>query len=152
MKNIFNKYASKSGSIGQDLSKSIFAFTELMRMLKEKQLLGKIPKIAISETISAINKKKQSKNVLAGIEEDDFPTFIVYLTDLLWQQDPENKKDEPFGLKVENVILKMLEEEKNVRELFDPKILKLKEEIEFNEDIAIPEVRSHLIQDYKKSR
>lgn len=64
-----------------------------MRMLKEKQLLGKIPKIAISETISAINKKKQSKNVLAGIEEDDFPTFIVYLTDLLWQQDPENKKD-----------------------------------------------------------
>lgn len=53
---------------------------------------------------------------------------------------------------MENVILKMLEEEKNVRELFDPKILKLKEEIEFNEDIAIPEVRSHLIQDYKKSR
>lgn len=44
----------------------------------------------------------------------------------------------------------MLESEKNVRELFDPKIQKLKEQIEFDEDLSIPDVKKLLIQDYKK--
>ena len=65
--------------------------------------------------ISHINKKKKQKNLLGGIEEQDFGTFIIYLTDLFMQQNTESQKDEPFGLKVEKVILKMLEDEKNVR-------------------------------------
>ena len=101
--------------------------------------------------ISHINKKKKQKNLLSGIEEEDFPTFIIYLTDLITRQDTENKKDEPFGNKVEKVILKMLEDEKNVRELFDPKILKLKEEVEFKEDIEIPDVSSCDIIGVQKS-
>lgn len=38
--------------------------------------------------------------MLGGVYEQDFPTFILYFTDLLLQQDVENKKDEPYGLKV----------------------------------------------------
>ena len=37
--------------------------------------------------ISHINKKKKQKNLLGGIEEEDFPTFIIYLTDLIMKQD-----------------------------------------------------------------
>lgn len=70
-------------------------------MLKEKGLLTKIPKIAINQIITTINqKRKKERNVLGGVYEQDFPTFILYYTDLIMQQDTENKKDEPYGLKV----------------------------------------------------
>ncbi len=81
-----------------------------MRLLKDKGLLVKIPKIAINEIITTINqKRKKQRNILGGVYQQDFPTFILYLTDLILQQDMQNKKDEPFGLKVEKVILKLLE-------------------------------------------
>lgn len=58
-----------------------------MRMLKDKGLLSKIPKIAINEIITTINqKRKKQRNVLGGVYEQDFPTFILYYTDLLMQQ------------------------------------------------------------------
>lgn len=44
----------------------------------------------------------------------------------------------------------MLEDEKNVRELFDPKILKLKEEISYDEEIPIPDVMMLLFRNTKK--
>lgn len=44
------------------------SFTDLMRMLKEKNL-NKIPKIIINEIITYINrKKKYNTNVLVGVE------------------------------------------------------------------------------------
>lgn len=36
--------------------------------------------------ISHINKKKKQRNLLGGIDEDDFSTFLIYLTDLITQQ------------------------------------------------------------------
>lgn len=123
-----------------------------MRMLKDKNLIAKIPKIARNEIITTINqKRKKERNVLGGVYEQDFPTFILYYTDLFIQQDRENKKDEPYGLKVEKVLLKMLEGEKNVKELFDPKIQKLKEELEFNENLEIPQVRWSIYAGFQKS-
>ena len=44
----------------------------------------------------------------------------------------------------------MLEDEKNVRELFDPKILKLKEEIAYDKEIPIPDVMVLLFRNTKK--
>ncbi len=80
-----------------------------MRLLKDKNLIAKIPKIAINEIITTINqKRKKEKNVLGGIYEEDFPTFILFFTDLLMQQDAVSKKDEPFGIKVEKVVLRLL--------------------------------------------
>jgi len=67
--------------------------------------------------------------VLGGIYEEDFTVFLLYYTDLLLIFDKSNKVDEPMGVKVEKVILRLLEGENNVRELFDPKIQKLKEDL-----------------------
>lgn len=133
IKSLFINYASKSAPLSEDKELNILSFTEIMRMLKDKNLLAKIPKIAVNEIITTINqKRKKERNILGGVYEQDFPTFILYFSDLLVQQDTLNKKDEPFGLKVEKVILKLLENEKFAKDLFDPKIQALKEELEYD--------------------
>lgn len=78
----------------------MLSFTSVMRLLKDKNLINRLPKIYINEIISNINQKyKKERNVLGGVYEEDFATFILYFTDLLLQQEHYGK-DEPFGLKV----------------------------------------------------
>ena len=66
--------------------------------------------------MTAINhKKRKNKNILGGIYENDFPIFIVYLTDLYLQTEKGHQKDEPFGMKVEKMIRILVEDEKMAR-------------------------------------
>jgi hypothetical protein len=83
------------------------SFTDLMRMLKDKNL-NKIPKIIINEIITYINrKKKYNTNVLVGVEEAEFNDFLITFVNLHVKMDT-NSKDVPFGFKIEEVILAML--------------------------------------------
>ncbi len=61
------------------------SFTAVIKMLNEKGL-GLINKLVVSDLISSINSsKRKEKNILYGLEEEDFNEFLVKLTDYLVQ-------------------------------------------------------------------
>ena len=94
------------------------SFTDLMRMLKDKNL-NKIPKIIINEIITYINRKnKYNTNILVGVEEAEFNDFLIMFVNLHVKMDI-NSKDVPFGFKIEEVLLTMLSGETFAKELFD---------------------------------
>lgn len=75
------------------------SFTDLNRMLKDKNL-NKLPKIVINEIITYINRrKKYNINVLVGVEEKEFTQFLTLFTNLYLKEDKMDK-DEPFGYKI----------------------------------------------------
>lgn len=103
------------------------SFTDLNRLLKDKNL-NKLPKILINEIITFINKKKRYNiNVLVGVEEKEFNQFLILFTNLYLKEEKMDK-DEPFGTKLEKMMLRFFDGEWFARDLNDKQALQWFEE------------------------